>query len=487
MGPASDSTIDLLDPLTGALRARRFELMIAGRIASPIKRKAAVIAEVRALTGIGRSDAKHAVEQQQIIFDSLTPDQAERMTEQLAAVGGNTALSLARAHLYAYSPKHPRRGDQACERLTVVGQTLELARGHLGAWTAAETQVLPVEGGDLLAAIDRQRASWAAKGLREASSELELLQRVSARNEELEARIAAAEGEALVHEATVYGDWLQNEGDPRGHVASLATSLHAAQLAELVRKHGSHLLGHVRPLLDCTAVRLDWVGPMITKVVLGGRVAADAQHPSVLERLLALPACADLRSLALRHYFAHHPSLGEMLTRSSCASSLRELSVTQLSGRASFVDSHLERLEELRIDAHELAIDGLSASALRRLSIELPILPTKLEPCLIGLDAPALEHFDFFADPNEYWDHHSGPLQSHLSDVLQLPAFARLRSLTLRMTDGSVPFYRGFANMLARLPAMHTLECVDLRLVNLAPEARAELAAMQGGPQILLP
>jgi hypothetical protein len=344
----TDSTTDSLDPLSRDLRARGFELFVAVRIASPIHNKISVIKEVRSLTGAGLKQAKDAVDQEQIILEALAPDQAERVSERLAAAGGHSALLLSHAHLYAFAPDHPRRGMQSCERLTVIGNTLELACGQIGTW-AEQPQTLPIgdgELGKLIEAVDRQRARWAAAGWREAGSELEILRRVSARNEQLEARMREAEGEALVHEAAVYGDWLQAQGDPRGLVASAALSLDAAidddqraqrsaELTQIVVEHAVHLFGSVRALLNLSPlpfgpemsprVKLRWSGPSIGALQLGGQTGSESGYLVLLERLLALPVCAGLRTLALEPRFTEHLEIGEMLAHLSCASSLRSV------------------------------------------------------------------------------------------------------------------------------------------------------------------
>lgn len=495
---AITDTLDTLDPLARALRARGFELFVAVRIASPIERKINVIKEVRSLTGVGLKQAKDAVDLEQVILESLAPDQAERVSERLAAAGGHSALLLSRAHLYAFSPEHPQRGAQICERLTVVGRTLELSRGQIGAWT--QTVERPVGDDELLTAIDRQCASWAAKGWREVGSELELLRRVSARDEPLEAHMRVAEGEALGHEAAVYGDWLQAQGDPRGLVASAALSLDAATdddqralrsaaLTQLVAEHAVHLFGPARGLLELAPqTSLRWCGPNIIAARLAGEPTAELEHLVLLERLLALPACAVLRTLALEPRFTEHLELGELLTRSPCASSLRSVSVLA-AGRVAFANARLERLEQLEIAGNELDFAGLSAPALRRLAIEFRHLPDQLEPCFAGLDTPKLEHFEFATQVYEYWDQNYGPLQQQLAVLLQAPAFARLRSLTLRSLSGpySLPYSSGLARILARLPARATLERIDLRGILLAPEARAELEAARAQlPELLL-
>jgi hypothetical protein len=495
---------EVLDPLSMALRERGFELFFAVRIASPIINKISVIKEVRMLTGLGLKQAKDAVEQEQVILEALAPDQAEHVSSRLAAAGGNSALLPARAHLYAFVPEHPRRGAQICERLTVVGHTLELARGQLGAWS--EAQAIPIGDGELLAAVDRQRASWAAATWCEAGSELEILRRVSAREPQLEARLRDAEGDALMHEAAVYGDWLLAQGDPRGLVASAALSLDAAvddaertqrgsALEQIVAEHAVHLLGPARALLDPApgpaerySASLRWVGPNLAAVELVGD-CENVDQPVLLERLLALPACAGVRTLVLERGFAEHAQLAKLLAHSSCASSLRSIRI-EGAKRMSFANAKFERLEQLDLSADELGFAALSVPMLRRLAVEFRYRPWdawNLELCFGGLDAPQLEHFEFAAYVGETWEQPFEPLQQQLVAVLRSARFARLRTLTLRSPWGSLPYESGLAQSLAQLPARRTLERIDLREAGLEPEALAELEAARAQlPELLL-
>ncbi len=478
------------DMLTLALHEHGFELLVAVRVAAPIANKLDAIREVRTLTGCGLRQAKDAVEREEIILDSLTPAQAEWVRRRLAAAGAQSVLSLARAHLYAFVPAPGR----SCERLTVVGQTLELAQGQLGTWGAP--RALPVDDGELLEAIDRQRASWAAAGFCEAGSEIEILGRMSARDEPSEARIRAAEGEALAHEAAIYGDWLLSKGDARGIVASRALSLAAAAdegerarradaLVEAVSEHAVHLFGPARRLHDSRYMRLEWLGPVISSVEFFGAVGTEFEHTVLLERLLALPVCVGLRRLLLWARLTEHVPLGELLGQSSCAASLRSLWVTN-GGRVSMANGKLERLESLELAASDVTLAGLCVPALRRLSVELPNLAVRLVNCLHGLDAPSLEHFAFAVSGN-YRDYEGGPLQYGLALALGLPAFARLRTLTLRCGEGAPPWDRGLVELFTGLPACQTLEHIDLRQATLAPEARAELeAARPSLPKLLL-
>jgi hypothetical protein len=234
-------------------------------------------------------------------------------------------------------------------------------------------------------------------------------------------------------------------------------------------------------------VQLRWSGPSIVAVQLVGEPAGELEHLVLLERLLALPVCAGLRELELEPRFTEHLEFAELLAHSACASSLRRMTVRG-AWRVAFADARFERLEQLELAGNELSLDALCVPALRRLAIECRYLPAQLEACFGRLDAPRLEHFEFGAQVYDYWDQHHGPLQQQLAGVLQAPAFARLRSITLRSLQGSLPYYSGFAQLLTKLPARGTLERIDLRGAAFTPEARAELeAARPQLPELLMP
>ncbi len=451
---------DSLDALIGALRERGFEVFVSVSMGPTFGARFRVMREILRLTGRGMSEADRAITHEEIILSSLAPEQSERVRERLMAVGGLSNLSFEMAHLYAFVPEHPRRGAQICEQLIVIGQRLELTRGQLGGWGPSED--LPVGEGGLLEAIDRQRARWADAGLGEAGSEVEILRRVSVRDERLEARICAAEPEAAAHEAAVYGDWLQSMGDPRGHAPSSVT------------EHAVHLFGPARNLIARRCSRCEWIGPMISTLSLAGMTTAPREPAFQLVQLLALPVCAGLRELELRVPFTDHPNPGEVIARSSCAASLRSLCVRE-AWSLSLVDTKFERLEQLEFSARHIDCMLLSAPVLRRLVLEFSWLPPALEYCFAGLDTPALEHFELALYLSDHWEHELGPLQPQLATVLKLPAFARLRTLTLRTLPGSAPYERGLAQVLERLPARGTLERIDLSRAALVPEARAEL------------
>ncbi|PRQ09145.1 ribosomal protein L7/L12 [Enhygromyxa salina] len=496
--------MDSVDPTIGqlarALDARGFERFVSVRVQAPARRKITTIKEVRILTGMGLKLAKDAVEQGQIILDAVPPSLAAHACERLGRFGATTSIEHAHAHRYAFAPSHDRRGEQVCERLSVIGVELVCTRGHLGAW-GHNVATRPGDGGleALLEAIDRQRHRWAVAGLVEAGSEVEILSRVSARDRALELEMAETEpeGGALERTAAVYSDWLQAQGDPRGLVGAAALALDGAadperaqqrsrELARVVDEHAPHLLGPARGIIGHASLR--WAGPNITDAQLPTRDASGPLHANtLLERFLLLPVAAGLRRLTLAGSFTQHPALGDLLAGSSCATSLRALDLSELR-RLTLHDACFERLRELSLDALELELEQVSTPALNALRVVLRFPGDDITSTFAGLDAPRLEHFEFGTQTYDYWDEHQGPLQRHLLATLQLPCFAKLRSLTLRSLGESLPYHTGLAQMLERIPAIATLERIDLREARIASGVRAEFEARRAQlPGLLLP
>lgn len=485
--------------LARALDARGFERFVSLRVHAPVRRKVTTIKEVRALTGMGLRRAKDAVEQGHIILDAVSPTLAARACERLVRLGARPEVEHAHAHRYAFAPNHDRRGAQACERISVIGVELVCARGQLGAWGHS----LASRPGDgeleaLLEAIDQQRERWAAAGLVEAGSENEILSRVSARELDLEAQMATAELEddALGGVAAVYGDWLQAKGDPRGLVGAAALALDAApdpehaqqrgrELRRLVDEHVSHLLGPARGVVGHAKLR--WVGPCIADAQLPKQGGNSHHANTLLERFLLLPITTSLHTLTLSGCYTQHLALGELLAGSSCAASLRALGLSELR-RLTLRDAKFERLRELSLDALELEIEQVSMPALRSLRIVLRFPGDDITSTFAGLDAPKLEHFEFGTETYDYWDQYQGPLQRHLLATLQLPSFTKLRSLTLRSLGESLPYHTGLAQMLERIPAIATLERIDLSEAKIPSGVRAEFEARRAQlPNLLLP
>lgn len=434
--------------LAEALRERGFAARHRVRIAFIGSRKIAVIKTVRELTGWGLKDSKDAVEGCATVLTGLDPEAAEQAATKLRKAGATIVIDLDELCLYGFDPADPRRGDQPLERIRIVDLGVALEHGRLGEWTPSPSRTCNVD--ELLATVDAQHDAWARAGKQQETDELAILERLSARERTFEDRLRSSEGEVRLREAAVYGDWLQAQGDPRGLIAAVALTGDQPELARLCAEHESHLFGPTRDQLD--PARWSFAGPVLDTLELGFDPQPSTELPSPscarVRELLALPICACLRSLAVQRPIDHDVMLGKVLTEAACAPGLREL-------RISFAQ-HL---------------GPMKLPALRTLDVSLSLSLAPLAASFVDLEAPALEHFSITVHSFDFWDQNFGSLQSNLRELLSQPSFARLRTLTLRVSL----LLSGFADELARIPAISTLERIDLRDAEMTTECRSEL------------
>lgn len=407
---------------------------------------------------------------------------------RIEGVGGVVRLEI-EVERYGFVPQHPLRGLQTCERLSILDGDLILTRGRLAEPPEIRTLLHHAPFDQLLAGLQRERKRWAAKGMVEVEDEIELLQRVSPREPRLEAALCESNDRDFFDHARVYGDWLQDQGDPRGLLAMHSLPIEStSELNRVISEHASHLLGSL--WLELPADALRWLGPVVIGATLGSsppppredelpeiiswcesRAAPpiismivdrradpppDLEHADelrVLAKLLALPVSVTLRWIVLERSFARHPQLFSTLAAARCATSLRAITVDGAHdlhvSKASF-----ERLEQLSLTVSgRLALD-IRLPALRWLSVSLAN-PLDWVAGFVGLDAPALEHVRMeLWIPNAQW-------RNRLEELLSLPSFSRLRSLGLRSRGDTS--YDGLDYVLAGIPALATLERIDLR------------------------
>jgi hypothetical protein len=476
-----------------ALRVRGFGVTHAVRLTNSGPHKIMVIKTVRELTGWGLKDAKDAVDGLAQIVDGVDLQTAQHVAAKLREAGAAVELGIGELHLYAFDPADPRRGDQPIERIRVVERGLAFERGRLGEWTSEA--IVPCELGQLPAAVDEHRQAWTRAGKLEAGSELSILERLSARDPTLEDRLRTSDGEARLREAAVYGDWLQAQGDPRGLIAAAALAVGEAgevaavrderqrELERLEVDHASHTFGPARELMR--VARWQWCGPVLDSLVLHQRDREGILRPPAacdrLAELLASPICACLRSLAVVGRLERDTILGEIVAAAPCASGLRELHVSGDMNLTLRGDA-LARLETLTLHGR-VTLGPARFLALRKLDVTLvPLAP--LVAAFVDLDTPALEDLKILVEADDYWEQNYGPLQSNLFEVLSQPGFAKLRSLTI----AGGPFYVGFADLLARIPAIATLEHLDLHDAEMNSECRQQLERSRARlPGLLLP
>ncbi|HLT34787.1 MAG TPA: ribosomal protein L7/L12 [Enhygromyxa sp.] len=463
--------------LAEGLRERGFGVTHAVRVAEYGRWKIATIKTTRELTGWGLVEAKHAVETHAAIVSGVTLEAAERAATKLRNAGAEVELVVDELHLYGFDPADPRRGDQPLERIRVVELGVAFDHGRLGAWTLG--LAVPCELDELLASIDERLHAWARARKRQATSERDVFEQLIVREPNFEDRLRTRDDEARRREAAVYGDWLQAQGDPRGSIAAVALAADEAELDRLVSEHRSHLFG---PSLGLAApAKTTWLGPVLDTLVIRQEQAEPIPSDESVAELLATPACACLRSLMIDRMIERDETLGDALAAAACAPGLRELRVKNARALTLRGDS-FARLEALTLSGR-LTLGPITLPALRSLHviIELPLAP--LASCFVDIEAPGLEHFAISVRSHDFWDQNFGPLQSDLCELLSQPSFARLR--TLAIVGG--PLYAGFAASLARIPAIATLEQIDLQHLAMNDDCRAELERHRGRlPGLLL-
>ena len=468
--------------LCDALLARGFDIRAAVRVTGYGDHKIATIKQVREInTKIGLRDAKNAVEGSKIVLRNASLTLAEQACAKLHVVGGAAEVLPSHGFRYVFDPKHPQRGAQPCTRVEIRAGQLELRHAQLGSWAEAEpaqTRFGPDDDQALLDAYDALRQRWAEDGLREATSETELLLALCARNPELERSFddAASDTPELAAAAAVYADWLLEQGDPRGQLGAAQLATTAASGTEfeaLLEAWAPHVLGPFHALRE--SWNLDWCGPLVTHVDLRAPEGIDPH--ALLESSLGLPVMAAVRHLQIRGECADHPELGRLLDQATCAGTVRTLEL----GRSRLMmlrGAQLPRLERLRTDTGYLPRFELDAPELRSFHCSSNWYSSRyaLDEAFAGLDAPQLQHLYLELSYGPQWQSYHGPFEPQMRRMFALPCFGRLVTLTLSSVEDGPLLQPDFVDMLRSSPAMATLVRIDLRGLALGDEARAQLA-----------
>jgi len=492
--------------LAAALQARGFGLTHDLVLTDPGPRKIPVIKAVRALVWIGLKDAKDLVEGCGTVVHAVEHGIAAVAAAALVEAGAQTQTRLASATLVGFDPRDPAGAEQALERLRVDGRGLSLAvdRGVLGQWSLAEPRGFATDA-ELIAAIDRRLAAWAEAGRRGVARELDVLDSFTARDPATEERLRSNTATERLDEAEVYGDWLQVRGDIRGRLAALTLARPSpaadAELGLLVHDHAAALFGPARDLL--AGAQLGWLGPILDTLELPLE-AHQRAGPDALTELLELPICACLRALTIAHPFADFQALAPLIAASPCAPGLRALIFHGPPVRVAVgssdpaawrtcklalpedVCARFERLERLELWGANVGLGPARLPALRELCLDTRLLHRHHYGELSGLELPRLEQLELHVSSTDDDRSTLATLAMTVIELLRVPAFARLRVLSL--VSDSVPLGAGFAAELAQLPVAATLERLDLRRAVLDPLAEAELRAARGLlPGLLLP
>jgi hypothetical protein len=258
-----------------------------------------------------------------------------------------------------------------------------------------------------------------------------------ATNPRLEAAIREADDP---HEAaTVYVDWLQSQGDPRGWLNDVTP--------ELLERHATQLFGAAASLLPM--LELDWQGGVLmglstTRTSNGPESASRALD--LLFELLELPICACLRSLRLRGFISleiedveTRLELVDPLVRAGiralCVDTplsvnfarcelLPRLEVLELTGSLRR-PLHCERLRELSIEVDGDSTAALSGSTLPQLrELTLRVEEREWGALAALLSCPTLQPIRSLALGDVFWgDRHGAEI---IEALVEIPLVTRL-------------------------------------------------------------
>jgi len=379
--------------------------------------------------------------------------------------------------LYCADPQDPARGDQPLQVIELRG--VRLLSGPIGDSRITEHVDAPAaRSAFLAAAAERTRAGWFVTEDRRA-----IHPALVARDEALEAAIARDPDDTEAY--LVYGDWLQQRGDPRGELLAVQHALAAtdeqsaaferARLEHsevgLLERHHRHLLGD---LVDSGAHRhlqLTWLHGFIDGARIELRTGLDVlDEPGVralLRTLTSLPSAALLRGLT-----CHANDTGAV------ARALIEVgppgTLTRLAlGSDGFFDARAYFNAGPVAELLPLVADGLRELALGSLYIDLgerPALPRLERLSLVGAidannlramadaDWPRLQRLELGFHRSLEYPTPDSPDPAAFLTLLNAPRMPELRELALKRATG----LDGLAGSLSRTILLSQLRRLDL-------------------------
>ncbi len=208
---------------------------------------------------------------------------------------------------------------------------------------------------------------------------------------------------------SVYGDWLQRRGDPRGELIALSLAAEAQRAADprrkppaqtalgkLLKKHAAALLGplarHVADPGDPTAPPLVWRHGFIARAELAA--APDRPVAPIVADLLRHPSGRFLRELVARSD-GEGPAILELLA-AAAPRSLRELDLQGLVDLGDLGDlwERLARLHRLGLTARRFELGELHLPALRRARFAAAELSGSAVAAIARAPFPVLERLE---------------------------------------------------------------------------------------------
>ncbi|HSK01232.1 MAG TPA: TIGR02996 domain-containing protein [Kofleriaceae bacterium] len=211
---------------------------------------------------------------------------------------------------------------------------------------------------------------------------------------------------------SVYGDWLQRRGDPRGELIALSLAAEAQRAADprrkppagtalgkLLKKHAAALLGPLARLVpdpgDPAAPPLVWRHGFIARAELAA--APDRPAAPIVAELLRHPSGRFLRELVVKSD-GEGPAILELL-EAAAPRSLRELDLQGLVDLGDLGDlgglrERLARLHRLGLTARRFELGELHLPALRRARFAAAELSGSAVQAIARAPLPVLERLE---------------------------------------------------------------------------------------------
>jgi uncharacterized protein (TIGR02996 family) len=280
----------------------------------------------------------------------------------------------------------------------------------------------------------------------------------------------------------VYGDWLSEQGDPRGELVAtqLAAERDPAMEREALRvfaKHRDYFIGQLGSMIATNA--FTWRAGFIHKAVLsvdrlliedGARVAASLAE--VVTALLAHPSARFLVELVIRAHDrnVYNQVVGSQRTVIDAIAASRPLVLRRLQlGSIGQIWPALATVEVLRIEG-ELALGQVAAPRLRELALWPMPFRKKVARQLLEAPWPALESLTLnMANSLEHIAREIVAL-IHRRD---LPALRHLALPAYQHADALL-------DELSRAPLLAQLESLDLRHAKLTDRGARPILANPG-------
>ena len=295
------------------------------------------------------------------------------------------------------------------------------------------------------------------------------------RHPDLEARIQANLDD---HQAwAVYGDWLGNEGDPRGELIALSLeeegeASHQARIAEVTREHREAWLGEtLADMVSQGGIRLEWARGFIVGATVGdkhGSVSAGLGDEDAAERLSALTASGAARFLQRLHVFTlnqeYVESVAALAEASDGLTCLRDLQLGNVGsnldewadmGDVSDVVAAAPHLERLALLAGGMELHELEVPRLNELTVDGPGMEQVALETIADADLPKLETLTLFLGDTNM---DSGETMDALSGLFNSSGFPGLRFLVLRGTETT----NELVEAICWTPVFEGLEHLDL-------------------------